>query len=129
MHRPKVLSKKNLNAAESARALTAHICKVTMIPPQGIGCVITLDLSKGSSVNQYEMTMSSVPRCTCLFVNKQTYKIDKKGRFMYYNYLYFIFIQIYLRNLYMNFVMHAPNLNFNKIKLLLEFGILTNPIM
>lgn len=48
---------------------------------------------------------------------------------MYYKHLYFIFFQVYLRNLYMDFFMHAPTLSLNKVKLLSGFGILTHPIV
>lgn len=128
VRRPEAPSKKNLNAVDSARALTTQIRKVTMIPPRGFGCVVTMDSGKGSNVKRYEVTISSLPECTCPFFKEQAHKIGKKGGFTYCKHLYFIFMRVCLRDPFVDFFMHAPTLSFNEVKILLESGILTHPI-
>lgn len=111
---------------DSARILKARIQKVTMIPQPGYGCIIALDSGTPPKVTQYQITVSSLPECTCPAFRQTMAKFGKRGgSFTYCKHVYYIFIKVCKRDPNADLFIHAPTFSFNEIKLLHESGILT----
>ncbi len=110
----------------SALVLKASINKVTMVPHPGFGCIISLDSGTPPKTTQYQITVSSLPECTCPAFKETMVKFGKKGsHFTYCKHLYYIFIKVCNLDPKVDLFMHAPTFSFNEIKLLHESGILT----
>jgi hypothetical protein len=127
---PKTRSSKSIrknNNAPNASALTlmGHICKVTMIPHPGYGCIVTLDSGAPPKVQQYLITIGTFPECSCeYFKDMATKSLDKCGGWASCKHLYFVFTIIGSLKSKRDAFIHAPTFSFNEVKQILESGIL-----
>jgi hypothetical protein len=113
------------NNCASSLTLKGHLCKVTMIPHPGFGCIVTLDSGAPPKVEQYLITIGSFPECSCEhFKDMATKSLGKRGQWASCKHLYFVFTVIGSLNSDRNPFIHAPSFSFNEVKQILESGIL-----
>ena len=116
---------KEANNYASILTLKGHICKVTMIPHPGYGCIVTLDSGAPPKVQQYLITIGTFPECSCQnFKDMTTKSLGKHGRWSSCKHLYFVFIVIDSLKSNRDAFIHAPTFRFNKVKQILESSIL-----
>jgi hypothetical protein len=73
-------STKQANNCASPLTLKGQICKVTMIPHPGYGCIVTLDSGAPPKVEQYLITIGTFPECSCeYFKDMATKSLAKRG--------------------------------------------------
>ena len=118
-------SSKQLLSINSAMALEASILKVTMIPQPGFGCIISLQ-SKPSPTNfVYQLTVSSYSNCSCPAFKETMSKFGRGGfTYKHCKHLYYILVKVCALDPEVDLFIHAPTFSFNKIRLVLERGIL-----
>ena len=105
--------------------LNGQICKVTMIPHPGYGCIVTLDSGTPPKVQQYLITIGTFPECSCQnFKEMATKSLGKHGRWANCKHLYFVFTVISSLKSERDPFIHAPTFSFNEVKQILESGIL-----
>jgi hypothetical protein len=86
---------KHSNNCTSFLTLKGHLCKVTMIPHPGFGCIVTLDSRAPPKVEQYLITIGSFLECSCqYFKDMATKSLDKRGQWTNCKHLYFVFTVI-----------------------------------
>ena len=118
-------SSKQLLSINSAMALEASILKVTMIPQPGFGCIISLQSKPSPTDCVYQLTVSSYPDCTCSAFKETMSKFGRRGfAYKHCKHLYYIFVKVCALDPEVDLFIHAPTLSFNKIRLVLERGIL-----
>jgi hypothetical protein len=116
---------KQANNCASALTLKGQICKVTMIPHPGYGCIVTLDSGAPPKVQQYLVTIGTFPECSCeYFKDMATKSLGKRGGWASCKHLYFVFTVIGTLKSDRDAFIHAPTFSFNEVKLILESGIL-----
>jgi hypothetical protein len=72
---------KQANNCASSLTLKGYLCKVTMIPHPGFGCIVTLDSEAPPKVEQYLITIGSFPECSYqYFKNITTKSLGKRGQ-------------------------------------------------
>jgi hypothetical protein len=72
---------KHANNCTSSLTLKGHLCKVTMIPHLGFGCIIILDSGAPPKVEQYLITIGSFLKCSCqYFKDMATKSLGKCGQ-------------------------------------------------
>ena len=114
-------------ALGSSESLKARLHAVTMIPHPGHGCIIALDSGTPPDVKQYQITISSLPGCSCPAFKKTMTKFRGNRQFSYCKHVYFIFLKVCHLDPWVDMFIHAPTFSFNEVKLVLESGILTHP--
>jgi hypothetical protein len=120
---------KQANNYASSLILKGPICKVTMIPHPGFGCIVTLDSGAPPKVEQYLITIGSFPDCSCeYFKDMATKSLGKRGGWASCKHLYFVFTVIGSLNSDRDPFIHAPSFSFNEVKQILESGILASCI-
>ena len=113
------------NKWESALNVDGQITSVTMIPHPGIGCIILFQSRKKAKVEEYRITISTFPSCTCPdFVEMSARALGKRRPWVNCKHLYFIFRVTCNLDQYQDTFIHAPSLSFNEVKHLLESGIM-----
>ena len=118
------------NNCASSLTLNYQIRKVTMIPHPGYGCIVTLDSGAPPKVQQYLITISTFPECSCQnFKDMATKSLGKHGRWASCKHLYFIFTVIGSFKSERDPFIHAPTFSFNEVKQILESGILAYRIL
>jgi hypothetical protein len=118
-------STKQANNCASALTLNGQICKVTMIPHPGNGCIVTLDFGAPPKVQQYLITIGTFPECSCEnFKDMATKSLGRRGRWTSCKHLYFVFTVIGNLKSERDAFIHAPTFSFNEVKQILESGIL-----
>jgi hypothetical protein len=65
MRNKKALSTKHANNCASTLSLKAKVHKLCMLPALALGCIISLDSGMPPKVQQYYLTISQLPTCTC----------------------------------------------------------------
>ena len=113
----------------SSDSLKARLRAVTMIPHPGHGCIIGLDSGVAPAITQYQITISSYPGCTCPAFRKTMTKFRGRTQFSYCKHVYYILLKVCNRDPDADLFIHAPTFSFNKVKLVLESGILTHPLV
>jgi hypothetical protein len=106
-HHPKTRSDKNIqrnknapttkhdNNCASSLTLKGHLRQVTMNPHPGFGCIITLDSGVPPKVQQYMITISSFPKCSCEYFKDMAAKsLGKRGQWANCKHHYFVFTVI-----------------------------------
>jgi hypothetical protein len=134
---PKVRSGKNIwriknapttkqaNNCVSSLTLKGHHRKVTMIPHPRFGCIIFLDSGIPPKVQQYLITIGSIPDCSCeYFKDMATKSLEKRGGWASCKHLYFVFTVIGSLNSERDAFIYVPSFSFNEMKHILETGIL-----
>ena len=117
------------NNCASALILKGHICKVTMIPHPGYGCIVTLDSGAPSKIQQYLITIGTFPECSFQNFKDMIIKcLGKHGRWASCKHLYFVFTVIGNLKSNRDAFIHAPTFSFNEVKQILESGILAYSI-
>jgi hypothetical protein len=120
---------KQANNCTSSLILKGHVRKVTMIPHPGFGCIVTLDSGALPKVEQYLITIGSFPECSCkYFKDMATKSLGKGGPWTSCKHLYFVFTVISSLKSERDAFIHAPTFSFNKVKQILESGILAHHI-
>jgi hypothetical protein len=105
--------------------LKGQICKVTMIPHPGYGCIVTLNSGAPPKVQQYLITIGTFPGCSCeYFIDMATKFLGKRGQWASCKHLYFVFTIIGSLYSERNAFIHALSFSFNEVKQNLESGIL-----
>jgi hypothetical protein len=118
-------STKQANNYASALTLKGQICKVTMIPHPGYGCIVTLDSGAPPKVKQYLITIGTFPECSCAFFKDMaTQSLGRRGGWASCKHLYFVFTVIGSLKSERDAFIHAPTFSFNEVKQILESGIL-----
>lgn len=112
----------------SSDSLKARLRSITMIPHPGHGCIIALDSGAPPNVTKYQITISSLPGCTCPAFKKTMTKFRGRVQFTYCKHMYYVLLKVCLRDPDVELFIHAPTFSFNEVKLLLESGILTHPL-
>lgn len=116
---------KQANNCASALTLKAMVHQVTMVPLPGFGCIITLDSGTAPSIEQYMITISAFPECTCPYFKEMSAKaLGKRGQWANCKHLYFLFIGVCQLDAEADLFIHAPSFSFNEVKRLLQSGIL-----
>jgi hypothetical protein len=120
---------KQANNCASSLILKGQICKVTMIPHPGFGCIVTLDSETPTKVQQYLITIGSFPDCSYeYFKDMATKSLGKHGGWAICKHLYFVFTILGSLNSDRDPFIHAPSFSFNEVKQILESGILASRI-
>ena len=106
------------NNCASTLILNGQICKVTMIPHLGYGCIVTLDSGAPPKVQQYLITIGTFSECSCQnFKDMATKSLGKHGRWAAScKHLYFVFIVIGSLKSKRDAFIHAPTFSFNEVK-------------
>jgi hypothetical protein len=116
---------KQANNCASSLTLKGQICKVTMIPHPGYGCIVTLNFGTPLKVQQYLITIGTFPECSCeYFKDMATKSLGKRGGWTSCKHLYFVFTVIGNLKSERDAFIHAPSFSFNEVKQILESGIL-----
>lgn len=116
---------KHLQNVASARIIQGTILKVTMVPRPGFGCVVSFRSKPPPSESIYQLTVSSLPECTCLAFKEMIGKFGRaRNAFLHCKHLYYIFIRISNLEPYVDKFMHFPTFSFNEVKRILEGGLL-----
>jgi hypothetical protein len=116
---------KQANNCVSSLILKGHICKVTMIPHPGYGCIVTLDSGAPPKVQQYLITIGTFPECSCeYFKDMATKSFGRRGGWANCKHLYFVYTVIGSLKSERDAFIHAPTFSFNEVKQILENGIL-----
>jgi hypothetical protein len=120
---------KYANNYVSSLTLKGHLHKVTMIPHPGFGCIVTLDSGAPPKVQQYLITIGSFLECSCqYFKDMATKSLGKHGQWANCKHLFFVFTVIGNLDSHRDAFIHTPSFSFNKVKWILESGILANRI-
>ena len=120
---------KQANNIASSLILKGQICKVTMIPYLGFGCIVILDSGAPPNVQQYLITIGTFPECSCeYFKDMATKSVEKRGSWASCKHLYFVFTIVGNLDSERNAFIHAPSFSFNEVKQILESGILASRI-
>jgi hypothetical protein len=116
---------KQANNYASVLTLKGQICKVTMTPHPGYGCIVTLDSGAPPKVQQYLITIGTFPECSCAFFKDMaTQSLGRRGGWASCKHLYFVFTIIGSLKSERDAFIHAPTFSFNEVKQILESGIL-----
>ena len=120
-------SSKQMQVVGSAIAMQASILRVTMIPQLGFGCIVTLQSKPSPRNSTYQLTLSSLPDCTCPAFKETMSKFGRQGvPFKHCKHLYFILVNVCSLDPHVDLFIHAPTFSFNEIKKILERGVLTH---
>jgi hypothetical protein len=118
-------STKQANNCASSLTLKGQICKVTMIPHPGYGCIVTLNSGAPPKVQQYLITIGTFPECSCeSFKDMATKSFGQRGGWASCKHLYFVYTVIGNLKSERDAFIHAPTFSFNEVKQILESGIL-----
>jgi hypothetical protein len=74
----KAPSAKHANNCASALSLKAKVHKLCMLPALALGCIVSLDSGTPPKVQQYYLTISKLPACTCPNFKEMATKAIKK---------------------------------------------------
>ena len=122
---PKSPTTMQANNSATARTLTAHIERVTMVPHLGFGCIVSLVSGKEPRAQKYTMSISSFPSCTCPYFEEMILKsLGGRGQWAYCKHMYYIFTVICGLDGEVEPFLHAPSFSFNEVKRVLLSGIL-----
>jgi hypothetical protein len=111
----------------SARAMHGTILKLTMIPHPGFNCVMMLQSKPPPTDAVYQVTVSSHPECTCAAFKDMIIKFgSRRNSCLNCKHFYYIFVKVSNLDPKVNMFIHAPTFSFNKVKLILEGGLLTH---
>jgi hypothetical protein len=100
-----------------------------MILHPGFGCIIILDFGVPSKVQQYMITIGSLPECSCEYFKDMVAKsLGKRGQWANCKHLYFVFTVVGSLDSDRDGFIHASSFSFNEVKQVLESGILANRI-
>jgi len=125
--KPKAPTIKHANNCASTITLKVCICQVTMVPHPGFGCIVCLDFGLEPTIEQYMLTISSFPKCSCpYFKEMATKSLGKQGQWANFKHLYFVFTVICNLQLAIDAFIHAPSFSFNEVKKILLSGILNH---
>ena len=72
-------STKHANNFASSLSLNAKVHKLCMFPAHALGCIITLEIGTPPKVQQYYLTISHLPACTCPNFKEMATKAIGKG--------------------------------------------------
>jgi hypothetical protein len=75
----KAPSTKHANNCASALSLKAKVHKLCMLPAPALGCIVSLDSGMPPKVQQYYLTISQMPACTCPNFKEMATKAIGKG--------------------------------------------------
>jgi hypothetical protein len=129
IRRTKKPSLKQTNNCASALTVKGEIHEVTMIPQPGYGCIITLNSGLHPRIQQYQITISDFPECSCHNFKEMLTKAKRqRGQWANCKHLYFIFNVICKLDAQSDLYIHAPSFSFNEVKCILEGGVLNHAI-
>ena len=121
---------KQANNIASSLILKGQICKVTMIPHPGLGCIIILDSRAPPNIQQYSITIGTFPECSCkYFKDMATKSVGKCGGWASCKHLYFVFTIAANLNSKRDAFIHVPSFSFSEVKQILESSILASRIL
>ena len=102
-------SSKQMQVVGSAIAMQACILRVTMIPQPGFGCIVTLQSKSSPRNSMYQLTLSSLPDCTCPAFKETMSKFGRRGvPFKHCKHLYFILVNVCSLDPHVDLFIHAP---------------------
>ena len=88
----KAPSIKHANNCASALSLKGRVHKLCMVLALALGCIVSLDSGTPPKVQQYYLTVSQLPACTCPnFKEMATKVIGKRGQWANCKHLYYFF--------------------------------------
>ena len=121
----KAPSTKHANNCASALSLKGTVRKLCMLPAPALGCIVSLDSGTSPKVQQYYLTISQLPACTCPYFKEMATKaIGKRGQWANCKHLYYFFIVICGLDSDLDTFIHAASFSFNEVKRVLESGLL-----
>ena len=121
----KAPSTKHANNCASALSLNGKVQKLCMLPAPAFGCIVTLDSGTPPKVQQYYLTISHLPACTCPnFKEMATQAIGKRGQWANCKHLYYLFTVVCGLDSDSDTFIHAASFSFNEVKRVLEGGLL-----
>ena len=122
---PKAPTVKQQNNCASALTLNARIGKVTMVPHPGFGCIVSLHSGMHPRSENYMLTISSFPECTCLnFKEMKLRSLGKRRAWTNCKHLYYVFTVTCNLQSTVDVFLHAASFSFNEVKQVLLSGIL-----
>ena len=114
-------SSKQMQVVGSAIAMQASMLRVTMILQPGFGCIVTLQSKPSPKNSTYQLTLSSLPDCTCPAFKETMCKFERRRvPFKHCKHLYFILVKICSLDPHVDLFIHTPTFSFNEIKKILE---------
>ena len=121
----KTPSTKHANNCASALSLNAKMHKLCMLLASAFGCIVTLDSGTPPMVQQYYLTFSHLSACICPnFKEMATKRIEKNGQWANCKHLYYLFTVVCGLDFESDTFIHAVIFSFNKVKRVLEGGLL-----
>ena len=121
----KAPSTKHSNNCASALSLNAKVSKLCMLPAPALGCIVTLDSGKPPKVQQYYLTISQHPACTCPnFKEMAMTALGKRGQWANCKHLYYLLSVVCGLDSESDTFIHAASFSFNEVKRVLESGLL-----
>ena len=122
---PKAPTAKQQNNYASALTMNARIGKVTMVPHPGFGCIVSLHSGVHPRSENYMLTISLFPECTCPnFKEMKLRSLGKRGAWTNCKHLYYVFTITCNLQSTVDVFMHATSFSFNEVKQVLLSGIL-----
>jgi len=121
----KAPSRKHANNCSSALSLKAKMHKLCMLLAPALRCIISLDSGTPPKVQQYYLTILQLPTCICPnFKEMVTKAIGKKCQWANCKHLYYLYTVVCGLDLDSDTFIHATSFSFNKMKRVLEVGLL-----
>ena len=118
-------STKHANNCASALSLKGTVRKLCMLPAPALGCIVSLDSGTAPRVQQYYLTISQLPSCSCpYFKDMATKAIGKRGQWANCKHLYFLFTVVCGLDSESDTFIHAASFSFNEVKRVLQGGLL-----
>ena len=122
---PKASTVKQQNNCASALTVNARIGKVRMVLHPRFGCIVSLHLGVHPRFENYMLTISSFPKCTCPnFKEMKLRSLGKRGAWTNCKHLYYVFTVTCNLQSIVDVFMHATSFSFNEVKQVLLSGIL-----
>jgi hypothetical protein len=121
----KAPSTKHANNCASALSFRGTVRKLCMLPAPALGCIVSLDSGTPPKVQQYYLTISQLPACTCPYFKEMSRNaIGKRGQWANCKHLYYLFTVICGLDSESDTFIHAASFSFNEVKRILESGLL-----
>jgi hypothetical protein len=105
------------NKWKSARNIKGMVLGITILPFHGLGAIILLESGIEPNKKVYQITINLFPECTCPdFFNMAVAAIGKRGQYVNFKHLYYIFRYFCKMNCKDDKFIHSPSFSFNEVK-------------
>jgi hypothetical protein len=112
----KALTTCHYNNCASALTLEGQVQKVTMIPAQVLGCIVTLDSGTQPTVQQDCLTIFQLPPCTCPYFKEMATKaLGKRGHWANCKHLNFVLIEVCGLRPEVDYFINDPSFSSNEV--------------